>query len=115
MLSRSNIREDNHIAIPSPVTKGKASRALRTGPLIAVNSSPNFSRACGPLESWEQPQSVNKVPSTGGVNNRKRPMPTGSSSPPMAQWVGQRPQKMSRTRRAIELSSGGWLHNFKIM
>ncbi|KAI3816872.1 hypothetical protein L1987_10656 [Smallanthus sonchifolius] len=34
------------------------------------------------------------------LSNRKRPMPVGSSSPPMAaQWVGQRPPKMVRARR----------------
>ncbi|KAJ6986618.1 hypothetical protein NC653_019981 [Populus alba x Populus x berolinensis] len=31
-------------------------------------------------------------------------MPTGSSSPPMAKWVGQRPQKISRTRRVNVVS-----------
>ncbi|XP_057979002.1 uncharacterized protein LOC131165336 isoform X2 [Malania oleifera] len=98
--NKSNIREDNHVTSPGSVMKGKASRAPRTGPVMAANSSPNFPRATGALEGWEQPQNVNKVHSVGGTSNRKRPMPTRSSSPPMAQWVGQRPQKISRTRRA---------------
>ncbi|KAK9064024.1 hypothetical protein SSX86_017896 [Deinandra increscens subsp. villosa] len=39
------------------------------------------------------------------LSNRKRPMPLGSSSPPMAtQWVGQRPQKMARARRPFVVS-----------
>ncbi|KAI7730036.1 hypothetical protein M8C21_019987 [Ambrosia artemisiifolia] len=39
------------------------------------------------------------------LNSRKRPMPLGSSSPPMAaQWVGQRPQKMARARRPYLVS-----------
>ncbi|KAK3228498.1 hypothetical protein Dsin_000379 [Dipteronia sinensis] len=97
--NKLNIREDNHIVSPGPFTKGKASRAPRTGPVMAANSSPNIPRPSG-ADGWEQPPSINKVNSVGGVNNRKRPMPAGSSSPPMAQWVGQRPQKMSRTRRA---------------
>ncbi|KAI3730224.1 hypothetical protein L1987_61393 [Smallanthus sonchifolius] len=39
------------------------------------------------------------------LSNCKRPMPLGSSSPPMAaQWVGQRPQKMARARRPFLVS-----------
>ncbi|XP_071685825.1 uncharacterized protein [Rutidosis leptorrhynchoides] len=38
-------------------------------------------------------------------SNRKRPMPSVSSSPPMAQWVGQRPQKMARARRPSLVSA----------
>ncbi|KAK4593328.1 hypothetical protein RGQ29_017447 [Quercus rubra] len=53
----------------------------------------------GVPEVCEQPTSISKFHSVNGTNNRKRPVPTGSSSPPMAQWVGQRPQKISRTRR----------------
>ncbi|KAK6136006.1 hypothetical protein DH2020_030278 [Rehmannia glutinosa] len=77
----------------------KASRAPRSGSMAAANSSVNVPRLSGTLESWEQPQDVNKMPSTGGANNRKLAMPAGSCSPPITQWVGQRPQKISRTRR----------------
>ncbi|KAH9612039.1 hypothetical protein KSS87_008247, partial [Heliosperma pusillum] len=94
-----NMREEPHLFNPSSITKGKASRAHRGGPGSAGNSSPNFSRMSGTPEDWEQPLNVNKVHSLAGVNNRKRPLPTDSSSPPMAQWVGQRPQKISRNRR----------------
>lgn len=58
----------------------------------------------GALDGWEQPSSANKFQSVNGANNRKRPIPSGSSSPPMAQWVVQRPQKISRTRRSNLLS-----------
>lgn len=99
MSFRVNILEDNnHIVSPSPVTKGKASRTPRTGSVMAANASPNIPCTPGSLDG------VNKVNSVGGPNNRKRPMPSGSSSPPMAQWVGQRPQKISRTRRANVVS-----------
>jgi len=81
------------------VTKGKASRAHRTGAAGVGNSSTSLPRVSGASEDWEQPLNVNKVHSLAGVNNRKRPLPTESSSPPMAQWVGQRPQKISRNRR----------------
>ncbi|KAK1300319.1 hypothetical protein QJS10_CPB13g01594 [Acorus calamus] len=53
----------------------------------------------GALDAWEQPPCLSKVQPLIGPNNRKRPMPTGSSSPPVTQWGGQRPQKSSRTRR----------------
>ncbi|KAI3470617.1 hypothetical protein Pfo_027280 [Paulownia fortunei] len=96
---RMNNREDNHAMCPSPISKGKASRAPRSGSMVATNSASNVLRVSGTLESWEQPQAVNKTPTIGGANNRKRSMPAGSSSPPITQWVGQRPQKISRTRR----------------
>ncbi|XP_027104749.1 uncharacterized protein [Coffea arabica] len=96
-------REDNHGIYPSPVAKGKASRAPRSGSSTATNSISNTSRVSGTLESWELSQSTNKN-STNGANNRKRALPSGSSSPPITQWVGQRPQKSSRTRRANLIS-----------
>ncbi|GAV58381.1 hypothetical protein CFOL_v3_01915 [Cephalotus follicularis] len=97
--NRLSMHEDSHVVSPITVTKGKASRAPRTGPVMAGNSSPNFPRTTGALDSWEQPPTL-KAHSLGGANNRKRPMPTGSTTPRMTQWVGQRPQKISRTRRA---------------
>nr|GMC92707.1 uncharacterized protein LOC109148070 [Ipomoea batatas] len=101
-LAKGNIKlnscEESN-ACPSPITKGKASRAPRSGSLVANNSASTASRVPGTLESWEQaPNSVKNL-SVGGANNRKRPFPAGSSSPPITQWVGQRPQKISRTRR----------------
>ncbi|KAJ6900834.1 hypothetical protein NC652_026813 [Populus alba x Populus x berolinensis] len=103
--NKVNIPEDNnHTVSPSPVTKGKASRTPRTGSVMAANVSPNISRVPGALDGWEQTPGITKGNSAGGPNNRKRPLPTGSSSPPMAQWVGQRPQKISRTRRVNVVS-----------
>lgn len=96
---RLNNREENHTLTSSPIVKGKASRAPRSGSMAASNSAASVSRVPGTLESWEQGQVVNKNTSVGGPNNRKRPLPSGSSSPPITQWGGQRPQKMSRTRR----------------
>ncbi|KDP43395.1 hypothetical protein JCGZ_26495 [Jatropha curcas] len=101
--NKLNILEDNHIVGPSPVMKGKASRAHRTGSVMAATSS-NFSRTSGTPDGWEQTSIISKVNSISGPNNRKRTMTAGSSSPPMAQWVGQRPQKISRTRRANVVS-----------
>ncbi|XP_060184209.1 uncharacterized protein LOC132613929 isoform X1 [Lycium barbarum] len=99
-----NSREENHALCPSPLAKGKASRAPRSGSLAAANSPSNVPRLPGTLESWDPPPNVNKNLAVGGANNRKRPLPTGSSSPPITQWIGQRPQKFSRTRRANLIS-----------
>ncbi|CAN4114415.1 unnamed protein product [Withania somnifera] len=99
-----NSHEENHAVCPSPIAKGKASRAPRSGSLSAANSPSNVPRLPGTLESWEQPPNVNKNLAVGGANNRKRPLPTGSLSPPITQWIGQRPQKISRTRRANLIS-----------
>ncbi|KAL2539849.1 hypothetical protein Adt_00827 [Abeliophyllum distichum] len=103
VLGKGNIKlnngEENLAVCPSPVVKGKASRAPRSGSTCGTNSASNVPRISGALESWEQPQGVNRNPSIGSSNNRKRGIPAGSSSPPITQWVGQRPQKISRTRR----------------
>ncbi|XP_042016980.1 uncharacterized protein LOC121765012 isoform X3 [Salvia splendens] len=96
---RINNREENHSICPSPILKGKASRTPRNGSMVAANSTSTTPRVSGTLESWEQPQALNRTPTISGANNRKRPMPAGSSSPPITQWGGQRPQKSSRTRR----------------
>lgn len=98
--NKLNTRDDNYAACGSLVTKGKASRTPRNGAMVAASSSPSTPRLSGTPETWENVTGGSKIPSTGGANNRKRAMPSGSSSPSMAQWVGQRPQKISRTRRA---------------
>ncbi|KAF7820425.1 uncharacterized protein G2W53_025880 [Senna tora] len=101
--NKFNVRDNNYIGGAYTSTKGKASRAPRTGPLLASNSSVG-SRPSETLDAWERHSKVNKHQSVGGTNNRKRPLPTGSSPPSMAQWVGQRPQKISRTRRVNVVS-----------
>jgi hypothetical protein len=84
------------------VTKGKATRTPRNGATLAASSLPSTPRLSGTPENWENLMATGgtKIPSTGGVNNRKRAMPSGPSPPSVAQWVGQRPQKISRTRRS---------------
>lgn len=88
-------RDDSYTPCASPLTKGKASRTPRNG----ASSSPGTPRVSGTSETWENMTGGSKVPSSSGPTNRKRAMPAGSS-PSMAQWGSQRPQKMSRTRRA---------------
>ncbi|XP_020581273.1 uncharacterized protein LOC110025251 isoform X2 [Phalaenopsis equestris] len=101
--NKLNNREDSQPESESPPIKGKASRAPRTGSGILVGA-PNYPRLSGAIEGWEQPPCLNKVQTLNSPVNRKRQLPTGSSSPPVTQWVGQRPQKISRTRRANVVS-----------
>ncbi|XP_047329736.1 uncharacterized protein LOC124933055 [Impatiens glandulifera] len=101
LITKGNngIREENQMGNVNPVTKTKASRAPRGVPVASVNSSTSILRPGAP-EFCEQPSNLNKIHVPSGSNNRKRSMPSGSTSLSMAQWVGQRPQKISRTRRA---------------
>ncbi|CAA3030625.1 Hypothetical predicted protein [Olea europaea subsp. europaea] len=103
VLGKGNIQlnkgEENLAVCPSPVVKGKASRAPRSGSTRGTNSASYVPRLSGALESWEQTQGVNQNPSIGSSNNRKRGIPTGSSSSSITHWVGQRTQKNTRTRR----------------
>ncbi|KAI3734618.1 hypothetical protein L6452_14091 [Arctium lappa] len=98
--SKLNNRDGCYTTSPSLVTNGKASRAARTGAMVAASSSPGIPYVPGTLESWQKATDEEKFLPNDGNNSRKRTMALGSSSVPMAQWVGQRPQKMSRARRA---------------
>eukprot|EP01018_Ginkgo_biloba_P012311 Gb_07255 [translate_table: standard] len=98
-----NVRDENHAASPTTITKGKASRAPRTSSGATANSSPHFPRTSPTFDGWERAPGANRVQLPGGSNNRKRPVPTRSSSPPVAQWVGQRPPKMARVARRTNL------------
>ncbi|XP_042508164.1 uncharacterized protein LOC122084150 [Macadamia integrifolia] len=103
-VNRSNVREDIISSGPSSITKLSASvRAPRSGPCMMPKASPSAHRAIGVAEEWELSQCVNKVPAVVGASNRKRPPSTRSSSPPVAQWAGQRPQKISRVARRTNL------------
>ncbi|KAK7357848.1 hypothetical protein VNO80_17145 [Phaseolus coccineus] len=101
--NKFNVRDNNYTGGIHTLSKGKASRPPRTGALMAGNSS-SVSRSSELHEAQEQPLNVNKPHSVCGTVNRKRPLPVGSSSSHMAQWVGQRPQKITRTRRANVIS-----------
>ncbi|XP_018675461.2 uncharacterized protein LOC103968352 isoform X2 [Musa acuminata AAA Group] len=101
--NKLNIREDVQAGNQSPMIKGKASRALRTVSGAVMNASSNFLHSSGSIDGQGQAPRINKVqPLT--ATNRKRLIPNESSSPPVTQWVGQRPQKISRTRRVNVVS-----------
>ena len=100
LFIRPNIHEDNSASTPNTVIKAKVSRAPRTGSIMLLDSSLKVQPSPTSLQGSEQPTSSNKIQLPGVVNNHKGQMPAGSSSHAMAQWVGQRPHKNLRTRRA---------------
>ncbi|TKW24768.1 hypothetical protein SEVIR_3G071200v4 [Setaria viridis] len=101
--NKANTSEDMQNGSLSPLPKAKACRAPRTSSLV-MNSSSNFQRSTGGNDEWEEAAPyTNKASPLGGMTNRKRSTHSNASSPPIA-WVGQRPQKMSRTRRANVVS-----------
>ncbi|XP_055810647.1 uncharacterized protein LOC129880582 [Solanum dulcamara] len=86
---------------PSPTSSTKlnsATRAPRSGSGVAPKLSPPVQRAVA-ANDWEISHCTNKLPSAVGAGNRKRNPSTRSSSPPVAQWASQRPQKISRPAR----------------
>ncbi|KAG5239358.1 spectrin beta chain, brain [Salix suchowensis] len=88
---QSNI--DNLASTPITVIKAKVSRASRTESIMLLDSS-------------LKPTSSNKVPVPGVVTSHRGQISAGSSSRAMAKWVGQRPHKNSRSRRANVISPG---------
>ncbi|XP_037493054.1 uncharacterized protein LOC105637916 isoform X1 [Jatropha curcas] len=100
--NKANLRDDFNSASPTSSTKMNASiRAPRSGSGIAPKLSPVVHRGTAPNE-WELSHCTSKPP-TAGVTNRKRSASARSSSPPVAHWAGQRPQKISRTARRTNL------------
>ncbi|XP_028772507.1 uncharacterized protein LOC114729635 [Neltuma alba] len=77
--NRANAQEDCLASSPNTLIKNKVSRAPRTGSVTALDSS-------------------STQPSSGSFPG------SGSSIHPMTKWVGQRPHKNSRSRRANVVS-----------
>ncbi|KAL6865145.1 hypothetical protein ACP4OV_016296 [Aristida adscensionis] len=100
--NKAHTSEDTQNGSLSPLPKAKACRAPRTSSLV-MNSSSSFQRLTGGSDEWEETPYTNKASPLGGMTNRKRSTHSNASSPPIA-WGGQRPQKMSRTRRANVVS-----------
>ncbi|KAM1047180.1 hypothetical protein ACFX2C_026572 [Malus domestica] len=97
--NKASVRDDFNSASPTSSTKMNTSvRAPRSGSGVAPKLSPVVNRANVPND-WEISHCTNKPPAAVGANNRKRMTSARSSSPPVAQWAGQRPQKISRTAR----------------
>ncbi|KAF8401033.1 hypothetical protein HHK36_014336 [Tetracentron sinense] len=105
-VNKPNVREEFNSASPTSTMKINVSaRAPRSGSGAKPKLSPNVHRAIGVPDYWELSQCTDKLHTIVGVNNRKRTSSTRSSSPPVAQWTGQRPQKISRTARRTNFTS----------
>ncbi|KAG8636099.1 hypothetical protein MANES_16G099400v8 [Manihot esculenta] len=101
-VNKATVRDDFNSASPTSSTKMNASiRAPWSGSGVAPKLSPVVHRATAPND-WELSHCTNKPP-TVGTGNRKRTASARSSSPPVAHWAGQRPQKSSRTARRTNL------------
>lgn len=98
-ISRACARED--FSSPSPTSNMKinaSTRAPRSSSGLLPKASPIVHRTTA-SNDWDPFNCTNKLPAAVGANNRKRTPSMRSSSPPVAQWAGQRPQKISRTAR----------------
>ncbi|GAB4853764.1 hypothetical protein Ancab_017957 [Ancistrocladus abbreviatus] len=101
-LNKTSVREDYSSASPTSNTKVPASaRAPRSSTGAFPKLSPVVHRQSA--SDWEISQSTNRPSSVSGPNNRKRTPSARSSSPPVAHWAGQRPQKISRTARRTNI------------
>lgn len=102
-VNKTNVRDEFNSASPTSNTKMTASvRGPRSGLGVAPKLSPVVHRAAAPND-WEVSHCMNKPTTSVGPNNRKRTMSARSSSPPVAHWAGQRPQKISRTARRTNI------------
>ncbi|KAK8336318.1 hypothetical protein V6Z11_A09G114600 [Gossypium hirsutum] len=97
--NKVSLQEENQSTGSSTMLKAKVSRAPRTGSIMVLDSSSKVNLSSGALQGWGEQPNLNKVQALGVASNKKRPMSTGSSHA-ISQWGGQRPHKISRTRRA---------------
>ncbi|XP_012450104.1 uncharacterized protein LOC105773044 isoform X1 [Gossypium raimondii] len=101
--NKMSVRDEFNSASPTSSTKMNASiRGPRSGTGVAPKLSPVVHRATA-SNDWELSHCTNKPPTAGGANNRKRTASARSSSPPVAHWASQRPQKSSRTARRTNI------------
>ncbi|KAJ8750801.1 hypothetical protein K2173_015982 [Erythroxylum novogranatense] len=99
--NKSNVRDDFNSASPMSTTKMSASiRAPRSSSGITAKSQ--VVNRASTSNGLELSNCTNK-PLAVGPNSRKRSASARSSSPPVAQWAGQRPQKISRIARRTNL------------
>ncbi|KAE8658163.1 Serine/arginine repetitive matrix protein 2 isoform 2 [Hibiscus syriacus] len=103
VANKISVRDEFNSASPTSSTKMNASiRGPRSGTGVAPKLSPVIHRAIASNE-WELSHCTNKPPTHGGATNRKRTASAWSSSPPVAHWASQRPQKSSRTARRTNI------------
>lgn len=101
---RTNVRDELNSASPTSNAKGNPSvRGPRSSSGVPPKSSSPAVYRSTVSNEWDVSACTNKPPSGVGPNNRKRMGSARSSSPPVAHWAGQRPQKISRTARRSNL------------
>ncbi|RAL37099.1 hypothetical protein DM860_004021 [Cuscuta australis] len=103
--TKTTARED--LSSGSPTSSAKLNGALRA-PRSGVGVGPKLGpmvQHAGVANDWEVSHCTNKLPLTSAAGNRKRTSTARSSSPPVGQWAGQRPQKSSRTARRTNFPS----------
>ena len=99
VLFRSNIHDESNSSSPKiNVTV----RGPRSGSGLPPKLSPVVHNTPSPSD-WDISGCTNKPPLLSGVPNRKRMTSNRSSSPPVTQWAGQRPKKISRVARRTSL------------
>lgn len=107
-VCRPSSREDSQLG-PSIMTKAKAARAPRSSSITSTNPSVHSSRTSTIAESRPilPATAPAKTQPSIGPSNRKRPAPSGSSSPPgpPAQWGSQRSKMARVARRVISVPS----------
>ncbi|KAF7806763.1 uncharacterized protein G2W53_038924 [Senna tora] len=98
-VNKATVRDEFNSASPTSNTKMNTSiRAPRSGSGVAPKLTATVHKAAVPND-WELTHCTTKPPAGVGTTNRKRVASARSSSPPVAHWAGQRPQKISRTAR----------------
>ncbi|KAH0871400.1 hypothetical protein HID58_078422 [Brassica napus] len=98
-INKSNIHDESNSSSPKiNVTV----RGPRSGSGLPPKLSPVVHNTPSPSD-WDISGCTNKPPLLSGVPNRKRMTSNRSSSPPVTQWAGQRPKKISRVARRTSL------------
>ncbi|XP_010247367.1 PREDICTED: uncharacterized protein LOC104590397 isoform X2 [Nelumbo nucifera] len=99
-VNRPISREDTICSVSptSTIKVNTSARAQRFSSSTIPKSSPSAHKV-GSSDDYQLSQCMNKVQDVAGSNSRKHTPPTPSSSPPVTQWAGQRPQKISRMAR----------------
>ncbi|XP_028753555.1 uncharacterized protein LOC114713134 isoform X2 [Neltuma alba] len=98
-VNKTTVRDEFNSASPTSNTKMHTSiRAPRSGSGVAPKLSPAVPKAAV-SNDWELSHCTTKPPAGVSLSNRKRVASARSSSPPVAHWAAQRPQKNSRTAR----------------
>ncbi|KAL5728677.1 hypothetical protein ACHQM5_001732 [Ranunculus cassubicifolius] len=73
--------------------------ALRSSPRTVPKASPNVHQSSGVNDNCELSPRSNKLHTVAGDKDTEHISQARSSSPPLAQWVGQRSQKRTRAAR----------------